>query len=508
MAIPFGRYQLLKKIGSGGMGQVFLARTAGTQGFEKLIVIKRLLPHLAEDEEFRDMFFDEARIAARLNHPNLIQIFDLGEEGGSYFLAMEYVAGEDLRRLDRYASSQGRPVPLGLACRIVADAAAGLDYAHKARTSQGQPLGLVHRDVSPQNILVGFDGAVKLIDFGVVKALDRLQHTATGILKGKYPYMSPEQASGSVMDHRSDVFSLGIIFWELLTRSRLFKGSSDMITIRLVRECRVRPPSWVNPEVTPDLDALVLRALAEDPNARYPDAAAFRLAIEELILASRLQGSSAHLVAFIASLYGDRIAREADPSTHDLMNHLEELEPASGSSSDSAAPQSRSTPSPPRARQSREGTVLLDPSALPRARFKRSWVLLSLALVLGLVGFLAVQLTHVQGAQHPPASTLEANRDARPDSSLPATAPPRVPIKLASKPLGASVEMNGKTLGVTPLALELEGAQAAAVFRYPGFEPLAVTLTPADAPLLTVQLIQKRAPKAKRSANLRIKTGR
>src|SRR5712692_872591 len=429
MAVPFGRYQLLKKIGSGGMGQVFLARTAGTQGFEKLIVIKRLLPHLAEDEEFRDMFFDEARIAARLNHPNLIQIFDLGEEGGSYFLAMEYVAGEDLRRLERYASSQGRPVPLGLACRIAADAAAGLDYAHKARTSQGQPLGLVHRDVSPQNILVGFDGAVKLIDFGVVKALDRLQHTATGILKGKYPYMSPEQASGAEMDHRSDVFSLGIIFWELLTGARLFKGASDMITIRLVRECQVRPPSSVNPEVTSDLDALVLRALAEDPHARYPDAAAFRLAIEELILANQLQASSAHLVAFIASLYGDRIARESDPSTHDLMNHLEELEPASDSSSDSGAPQSRSTPSPPRARQSREGTALLDPSA-PRARFKRSWVLLSLALVLGLVGFLAVQLARVQSAKRPRASMLEASGDARPDSRPPTANAPPVSIRL------------------------------------------------------------------------------
>src|SRR5712692_4483372 len=319
MAVPFGRYQLLKKIGSGGMGQVFLARTAGTQGFEKLIVIKRLLPHLAEDEEFRDMFFDEARIAARLNHPNLIQIFDLGEEGGSYFLAMEYVAGEDLRRLERYASSQGRPVPLGLACRIVADAAAGLDYAHKARTSQGEPLGLVHRDVSPQNILVGFDGAVKLIDFGVVKALDRLQHTATGILKGKYPYMSPEQASGEEVDHRSDVFSLGIIFWELLTGARLFKGASDMVSIRLVRECQVALPSAFNGSIPPELDALVLRALSRDPDGRYADAAAFRLAIEDFIVARKLQARSAHLVAYMRTLYGDRIACDADPTAHDVL---------------------------------------------------------------------------------------------------------------------------------------------------------------------------------------------
>src|SRR5262249_31467462 len=372
MPVSFGRYQLLKKIASGGMGQVFLARTNGTQGFEKLIVIKRLLPHVAEEEEFREMFFQEARIAARLNHPNLIQIFDVGQQGGSCFLAMEYVAGDDLRRLDRKARAEGQPIPQGIACRIIADAAAGLDYAHKALNGQGQPLGLVPRDLSAQTILIGFDGGVKLIDFGVVKALDRLQQTVTGILKGKYPYMSPEQASGEDVDHRSDVFSLGIVFWELLARARLFKGSSDMSTIRVVRECQVRPPSGVNPEVAPELDGLVLRALSPDPQARYPDAASFRLAIEEFVLRRQLPASSAHLVAYVGGLYGDRITRQPDPSAYDFTS-LDELDSQSNSSilAASATPPSSSTPA--RLRRE-EGTVRLDPRShrMP----SKSWVLL------------------------------------------------------------------------------------------------------------------------------------
>ncbi|MBS1153096.1 MAG: protein kinase, partial [Myxococcaceae bacterium] len=181
MAIQFGRYQLLKKLASGGMGQVFLART-GQEGFEKLVVLKRILPHLVEDEEFFTMFQDEAKITMRLNHPNIAQIFEFGEERGIHFLVMEYIAGEDIRRLTKRVAAAGQTLPLGVILRVIADAAAGLDYAHKGRDSKGVPLGLVHRDVSPQNVLVGFDGAVKLIDFGVAKAAGRAQHTATGIL--------------------------------------------------------------------------------------------------------------------------------------------------------------------------------------------------------------------------------------------------------------------------------------------------------------------------------------
>ncbi|MBI5478859.1 MAG: serine/threonine protein kinase, partial [Deltaproteobacteria bacterium] len=238
MGIPFGRYELLRKIAAGGMGQVLLARK-GAEGFEKLVVIKRILPHLVEDEEFFTMFMDEARITMRLDHPNIARINEFGVENGIHYIEMEYVAGEDVRRVDKRARAVGQTIPLGIILRIMADAAAGLDFAHKAKDARGLPLNLVHRDVSPQNVLVGFDGAVKLIDFGVAKAAGRAQHTATGILKGKFPYMSPEQADGLEMDGRSDVFALAIVMWELLTGKRLFKGENELMTQRLVKACQV-----------------------------------------------------------------------------------------------------------------------------------------------------------------------------------------------------------------------------------------------------------------------------
>jgi serine/threonine-protein kinase len=501
MGVPFGRYQLLRKIASGGMGQIFLARTEGTQGFEKLIVIKRLLPHLAEDEEFREMFFEEARIAARLNHPNLIQIFDLGQEGSSCYLAMEYVPGHDLRHLEWHARSLGRPIPLGIACRIIADAAAGLDCAHQAVNGRGQSLGLVHRDVSPQNVLIGFDGAVKLIDFGVVKALDQMQHTITGILKGKYPYMSPEQASGEEVDHRSDIFSLGIIFWELLARARLFKGSTDMSTIRLVRECEVRPPSSVNPEITPELDALAMRALARDRQARYPDAAAFRMAIEEFILLKQLQASAVHVVAYLSGLYGDRVPSELDLAGSDRLMSLEELETGSSSPGKDAPLGGEGNGSYERHGRDRQRTVRL---ALRPRRVRNRWKSLAMAAMLAVIGLLAVQLIKLRGGPRP---TPSARSDGNQPAARPSTVTSRSAITLASKPSGASVEMNGKKLGFTPLTLDLEGVQTA-VFTHPGFEPLEVALSSEDGPLFTAELIRKRTPKAKRTTHLGIKTGR
>jgi serine/threonine-protein kinase len=325
MPIPFGRYQLLRKIASGGMGQVLLAKK-GQGEFEKLVVIKRILPHLVEDEEFFTMFKDEAKITMRLDHPNIARINEFGVEHGVHYIEMEYVAGEDVRRLARRAAAANRGIPIGVILRIIADAAAGLDFAHKARDAKGQPLNLVHRDVSPQNILVGFDGSVKLIDFGVAKAAGRAQHTATGILKGKFPYMSPEQARGEELDPRSDVFALGIVLWELLTGRRLFKGENDLAMQRLVLACQVPAPSSVEPSVPAGLDPIVLKALAKDPADRYPDAAAFRMALEDFALANGIPSSSAHLSAFMHELYAERIAKETDPRSLEEDSGLTDLD--------------------------------------------------------------------------------------------------------------------------------------------------------------------------------------
>jgi serine/threonine-protein kinase len=306
----FGRYQLIRKLATGGMGQIFLARQSGPVGFQKLLVVKRILPHLSEEEEFIKMFFDEARIAALLNHPNIAQLFDVGEVDGIFFIAMEYVHGESVRQLNARANAERGGLPLGLKCRILADAAAGLDYAHRAKSNSGRPLGLIHRDVSPQNVLVGFNGSVKLIDFGVAKATNKISQTVAGAIKGKYPYMSPEQARGEELDPRSDVFGLGIVLYELLTSSRLFKRETDHATLKAVVGAKVAPPSALVDGVKKALDAIVLKALARKREDRFQSAGELQLALEEFLIQNRLAATSGHLAAFMRELYSQELEEE------------------------------------------------------------------------------------------------------------------------------------------------------------------------------------------------------
>jgi serine/threonine-protein kinase len=293
------------------MGEVYLARQRGLDGFQKLLVIKTLLPHLCEDEEFITMFKDEARLTAQLIHPNICQVFEFDQVGGTYFLAMEYLRGEDLRRLCRACEAKSQPLRVALICRIVSDACAGLDFAHALRDEQGVPYGIVHRDISPQNILVSFEGGVKLIDFGVAKAAGRAQHTRTGALKGKYSYMSPEQVAGRNVDGRTDLFALGIVLHELLTGRRLFKADSDVQTLERVRVCNVPPPSSLNPQLPSGLDAIVLKALTRDPDARYQTGQELRLALEDWLIQGRMSASTAHLAEFLKVIYAERLDKEA-----------------------------------------------------------------------------------------------------------------------------------------------------------------------------------------------------
>jgi predicted ATPase/predicted Ser/Thr protein kinase len=311
---PFGRYELITRLATGGMGEVFLARAKGAAGFEKLLVVKRVLPHLAQNAEFRDLFLDEARIAARLNHPGIVQIFELGDVDGQWFIVMEYVAGKDLRKLSAQARAQRRPLPQGLSARIIADAAAALDYAHKARDAQGRPMPIDHRDVSPHNLLVSFDGAVKLIDFGVARAANRLQETGQGVLRGKYPYMAPEQVAEDRVDAKSDQFSLGVVLWELVTGKRLFRSESDAMTLQLVAECKVAPPRAVQPDIAPELEAITLRMLERDPARRFEDLAAARMALEAFLLGANLPASAAHLGAFMRELFPEGDAFVEQPA--------------------------------------------------------------------------------------------------------------------------------------------------------------------------------------------------
>ncbi len=501
------------------MGQVFLARERGA--VERLVVLKLILPHLAEDEEFLTMFLEEARLVARLQHPNLVTILDLLEVEGRHCLAMEYVQGDDVRRLDKHARLKGKLLPSGLVLRIISEAAAGLDHAHKARDAQGQPLRLVHRDVSPQNILVGFDGGVKIIDFGVAKAAGSGQQTATGVLKGKYPYMSPEQASGQSIDGRSDQFALGVVMWELLTGKRLFKGESDMMTLRLVKDCQVPPPSQLNPKLPPGLDEVVLRALSPTPDKRYPDCGAFRLALEDYILQMRMPASNAHLSAYLRELYADRIAAEADPARLDQLaedtdldskdksnpsrSNLRSVGPANSATPSRAGPPS-GTPGTPGTRSRRAADALLGPAPAPRPEPSRGTVSLEApaptrsfpvvpaaiaAAVLLLAGAAAIVfLRGTPVTPPPPPQQVVEVAPERPVQPQPPAEPRKVELMVTSQPEGASVQLEGQPLGVTPLKLPLTADAPPVVMTVSleGYEVATRKVSAADAPNVQVAL--------------------
>jgi TonB family protein len=268
----FGRFQLLERIASGGMADVFKARMTGEEGFEKIVAIKRILPHLATNEGFITMFVDEAKLAAQLTHNNIIHIYELGKVDAWHYIAMEYVDGKDLRSILKMGRDRGYPLAPELALFIAARIASALDYAHRRPAPDGRELNLVHRDVSPQNILISWEGDIKLCDFGVAKAATKVGTTISGALKGKLQYMSPEQAWGKPVDRRSDIFSLGAVLFEMLAGRNLFEGENDLNVLEKVRAGQVVPPSSVNPEIAPRVDEIVAKALAKEPQDRYQHA--------------------------------------------------------------------------------------------------------------------------------------------------------------------------------------------------------------------------------------------
>ncbi|MHB8878843.1 MAG: serine/threonine-protein kinase [Myxococcaceae bacterium] len=307
-----GRYTLLAKIATGGMAEIWLARQAGPQGFQKVVVVKRILDSFSEDEEFVEMFLDEARIAAQLNHPNIVQISDLGEHAGAFYMAMEYLAGQDLARVVRQGNKQGKPLPLAYAVRIAAQAAEGLSYAHGKLGLDGRPLGIVHRDVSPQNLIVTYDGVVKLVDFGIAKAANRATRTRAGAYKGKLSYMAPEQARGEPTDPRTDVFALGIVLWESVTRSRLFQFEVAAAALQAIAGTEpIRPAHEKNPEVPRDLSAIIAKALERDRGSRYPSAGAFQAELEGWLRKEAGAPGNTEIARYMRTLFADRIAKQA-----------------------------------------------------------------------------------------------------------------------------------------------------------------------------------------------------
>ena len=321
MTTPIGKYKLVRLIASGGMAEVYLARQAGAAGFEKLVCLKRILPHLARDKQFVDMFLNEARLAARLDHPNIVSIFDLGEANGNYFIAMEFIDGPSLRAAAKRALERGERLPIPEIVKIVSMAAAGLHYAHDLAGPDGKPLGLVHRDISPDNILVHRNGAAKVVDFGIAKAADSGAFTRTGTLKGKVAYMPPEQLRGDPLDRRADVFALGVVLYEMLAGQRPWSGDSDVSLIGKIMTDEPAPLGTLRPDAPAGLVAVLDRALAKDREGRYASCHDLQADLEALLVSLGKTITAARISDF-AKAYADAIA-VPDETTGAAMQAVE-----------------------------------------------------------------------------------------------------------------------------------------------------------------------------------------
>jgi eukaryotic-like serine/threonine-protein kinase len=308
--VPFGKYLLLDRISVGGMAEVFRAKSFGVEGFEKLIAIKRILPSMADDREFLRMFVDEAKIAGQLSHPSIAQIYELGREGSAPYIAMEYVWGKDLLQLYNRFRKLGERMPITMACHVIAKVSEALDYAHRKRDPLGVPLQIVHRDCSPQNILVSYEGEVKVIDFGIAKAASRVSHTNAGVLKGKFAYLSPEQVRGDPVDRRSDLFALGTVFFECLTGERLFHSESDFATLERVRDADVPRPREVCPELPEEVERVVLRALARDPADRYQHGREMYRELQAFLRSQEHPYTASALGAWVRRAFPEELDRE------------------------------------------------------------------------------------------------------------------------------------------------------------------------------------------------------
>ena len=323
-ATRLGSYEILRKLARGGMAELFLARTVGPENFEKLVVLKKILPNFAENPKFVRLFLDEARLAATLDHPHIAHVYDMGKVDGNYFFTMEYIHGQDVRATLRRTSRFDKLFPIDHTVFIVHAVAAALHYAHERRKPDGSLLDIVHRDVSPSNILISYDGAIKLVDFGVAKAATSSVKTRTGTLKGKIAYMSPEQAKGSTVDRRSDIFALGICLWEMITTQRLFKGDNDLATIQLIINSKPQAPRELRPECPEELERITLKALSPDPETRYQTAEELQLDLEELARELKLKQSTVVLRSHMQELFAEEIKawKAAQASGQSLTDHV------------------------------------------------------------------------------------------------------------------------------------------------------------------------------------------
>jgi len=354
-----GRYELCFELASGGMASVYLARAEGAPGYQKVVALKRIHPHLAVEKDYVEMFLDEARIASRITHPNVCSVFDFGESDGEYFIAMEYLLGEPLSRLHRriVANAEQRSSPLLPArmARIIAQACEGLHAAHELKDAQGESLKVVHRDVSAENLFVTYDGATQVVDFGIAHARQRIHQTEAGQVKGTFPYMAPEQMTAGGVDRRVDVWALGTVLWELLTLRRLFLRDTDVNTMYAVLSGEIRPPSTHRDGVSPELDEIVLKALRRNPDERWQTAREMGQALRRVLAKEHELIGPAEIADWMSELFPDGEVRKQRlmeiARTKETLN-LPGADPArdlsrGGGMSIPRTARTRATPAPP-----------------------------------------------------------------------------------------------------------------------------------------------------------------
>jgi serine/threonine protein kinase len=531
----FGRYQLLGLLGQGGMGRLYIAERRGIQGFVKIVALKRIQPHLADSKQLREMFLNEARIAARLEHPNIVATYELGEVDGNYFISMEYLPGEDLSAI--IAGCQDGRMPIDVAAALTQQAAQGLHYAHEARDGHGKPIGLVHRDVSPRNIFVTYHGVVKLLDFGVVRGPEK-QKSIPGVFKGKYGYCAPEQIEGGSIDRRTDVFCLGIALWECLTGARLFDASTDVATIDAVRSRRIEPPSALRADVPPEIDAITLRALARDPEKRFRTAHDMSEELDHYLIGEDDRPTSKSVGRWMESIFGSERATLKKAisqggeieATLDRLFALNAIRPASGERTGSTGGQSKAQPralwstsigsNPSANRRSASGqpidvasgrsssgarAELVTPPTAARAatalravghtspgtggaapRRSAATIWIALGVVLVVVGVGAVAAVTLRG---------ERSFSEAPARLVRATAT----LEIRSQPAGAHVFVDGTPSGLrTPTVLTglSAGRRVQVRLDKPGYEPVTEQVTLADGQARVISLTLRESPSA------------
>ena len=485
-----GRYEVVGELAVGGMAMILLGRLVGPRGFERPVVIKRILPHLAKAKEFVDMFVDEARIVAGIHHPNVVAVHELGREGDELFLVMEYLEGENVRSFVRRLVARHEELDRTLAMHIVAEACAGLHAAHELTDEQGRRRGLVHRDVSPHNVIVTYSGEVKVLDFGIAKAADRMTKTEAGQLKGKFEYMSPEQCAGKPLDRRSDVFALGILLYELSTGRRLFKRESELATLKAIGEQPVTPPSAVVADYPPALEAICKRALARRPADRYPSAMEMR---RDLLGALRDLGGEVlpeeGLGKLMRRVFGDRIEEKREMLRRvragSKLTHLPAAETdgaveipvvEEGSVRISTIGAELGEPSSARDPPSTSDVIATEPSKRGSRRLLP--LAIGAAVVVALVS-LWVQRRAPVPVEGPLATTAAPEPAAAP-ATLPEPAPAAVILHVETTPSGARLVIDGQDRGTTPADVSIARGREPVrleILRQ-GFAPLTQSVVP------------------------------